>query len=101
MALQRQIILCYEKDTEALALKEKYYSVEESSNCSSRLQAETIEATHSGIVVRDNQHLYEVFDKLWKEFKEEGKIVCHSTGTEKYSREIQTEKLAQIIQQLR
>lgn len=100
MALQRQIILCYEKDAEALALKEKHYSVEESSHCSSRLQAETIEATNSGIVVRDNQHLYEVFNKLWKEFKEDGKIVCHSTGTEKYSREIQTKKLAQIIQQL-
>ncbi len=101
MALQRQIILCYDKDAEALALKEKYYSVEEFSDCSNRLQAETIEATNSGIVVRDNQHLFEVLDKLWKEFKEDGKIACNSTGTERYSRKIQTEKLAQIIQQLR
>ncbi|MCO5280423.1 MAG: glycosyltransferase [Chitinophagales bacterium] len=100
LALQRQILMCYEADEEAVILKRKYYSVEESSYCSKRLQAETIEAVNSGIIVKDSEHLYEVFDKLWEEFIRNGEIACNSTGAEKYSRKIQAEKLAQIIQEL-
>lgn len=100
LALKRKIIFCYENDKDAILLKKKYYAIEELANCSKRLQAEVIEVTNSGVVVQNKEHLFIVFDQLWAEFQETGKIVCNSINTEQYSRKIQTEKLAQIIHQL-
>lgn len=97
LAIKRKIILCYENDAEALELKKKFYCVDEIESESSRLQAEVIEATNSGIVVRDAKHLKEVLYELYSELQTNGFIASSSTNTENYSRLKQAEQLASVI----
>jgi hypothetical protein len=98
LGIKRKIILCYSEDTEALELKRKYYHVQEVESESGQLQADLINETHSGIVVKDAEHLKHVLADLWQEFSQTGDIRCDSVGIENYSRKIQVEKLAEIIQ---
>lgn len=100
VGIRRKIVLCYENDKEAVELKEKHYNIEEIEGVSNRLQAELIEKTNSGIVVRDKGHLFEVFTELWTEFQQTGEIACESAGVENYSRKIQVKKLADIVAEL-
>lgn len=97
LGLKRKIILCYANDKKALSLKEKFYSIEEMEGMSKQLQADLLQKTNAGVIVEDESHLQEVFKELVAEFKENGKIACHSVGVENYSRKIQVKKLAQII----
>lgn len=100
IGIKRKIILCYENDPEALFLKNKYYNLEEFDSESKQLQADLIAETNSGIIVQDAAHLKQVLQDLYTEFEETGSIACNSVGVEKYSRKIQVEKLAQIINTL-
>jgi hypothetical protein len=97
LGIRRKIIMCYSNDPEANILKQKYYSIDESGSDSKQLQAELIDETNAGIIVKDATHLKEVIKELYSEFKENGCIACDSKGIEKYSRKIQVERLAEII----
>ena len=97
LGLQRKILLCYADDEEALKLKQKYYRTEEVEGISKQLQADLIQETNSGIVVKDAVHLLEVLENLYNEFKTTGTITCHSHGIEKYSRLHQVKVLANLI----
>jgi glycosyltransferase involved in cell wall biosynthesis len=97
LGIRRKMLLCYTKDKEALELKRKYYRIQELESESGQLQADLINATHSGIVVKDAEHLQVVLNELWEEFAETGMIRCDSVGVEKYSRKIQVEKLAGVL----
>ena len=100
LAIKRKIILCYESDEEADALKEKYYAVEKEIETESKsLQADMIRATNSGIVVRDAKHLKTVLYELSDELKANGRINCSSTDIDRYSRIRQAERLAQIVKE--
>jgi len=100
LGIRRKMILCYENDPEAQMLKQKYYAIDESGNDSKHLQADLINETNSGIIVRDSVHLLEVLQELYTEFQTTGQIACNSHSVENYSRKIQVEKLADIIKQL-
>lgn len=100
VGIRRKIILCYNNDPDALALKEKYYNIDESEGMSHRLQAELLERNNAGVVVEDESHLLHVLDELVKEFSETGQIACRSEGVEIYSRKIQVARLAEIIKSL-
>ena len=65
-----------------------------------QLQADLINETNSGVIVKDAVHLKEVLEELYAEFEEKGFIACDSIGVEKYSRKIQVEKLAELIKEL-
>lgn len=97
LGVRRKIILCYSNDNEANALKDKYFRIDAVEGISQTLQADLIEETTSGIVVKDSKHLLQVLDDLWKEFSVSQKIECNSVGVERFSRKEQTEKLAEII----
>lgn len=97
IGVKRKIILCFSNDPESLILKENYYSLVEFENERNTLQADLINQTNSGIIVKDSVHLMEVLEELYAEFQETGKITCNSVGIEKYSRKIQVEKLATIL----
>jgi hypothetical protein len=97
LGIRRKMILCYENDSEANLLKQKYYNIEESETESKHLQADLINETNSGIIVKDAAHLKKVLQELYAEFQATGKIACESVGVEKYSRKIQVEKLAELI----
>ncbi len=65
-----------------------------------QLQADLINETNSGIIVKDAAHLKEVLKELYSEFQEKGFIACDSIGVEKYSRKIQVEKLAELVKEI-
>ena len=97
IGVKRKIILCYSNDAEASALKEQYYTIEEIPTESKQLQADLIEKTNAGVVVKDADHLLEVLEELYVEFEATGKIACNSIGVENYSHKKQVEKLAELI----
>jgi hypothetical protein len=100
LAIRRKIIFCYSDDKEAIALKKQFYNIEESVEDNMSIQAEIIQSTNSGIIVKDANHLLEVLGELHQEFENTGSIACDSHGIEKYSRKIQVEKLAEIVKSI-
>ena len=83
-----------------IVLKQKYYPIEESETQSKQLQADLINETNSGIIVKDSHHLQQVLQELYTEFEEKGFIACDSVGVENYSRKIQVEKLAELVKEV-
>ena len=63
------MILCYENDSEANLLKQKYFPIDESGKESKHLQADLINETNSGLIVKDAAHLMEVLKELYEELK--------------------------------
>ncbi|HOG19431.1 MAG TPA: hypothetical protein PKW37_03195 [Salinivirgaceae bacterium] len=100
LALNRKIILCFENDEEANLLKEKCFKFKPIDGFSESLQADLIRKTNSGIIVKDREHLHKVLDDLYSEFEEKGYIENHTVGAEKYSRKVQTEKLAEALKNI-
>ncbi|MBX2903251.1 MAG: glycosyltransferase [Chitinophagales bacterium] len=97
LGIKRRIILCYENDKNALALKEKFYPVQENESLSKTLQADLLRETQAGIAVKDEDHLETVLKDLLAEFTATRNIECNSINTDNYSRKIQVKKLAEII----
>jgi len=100
LALQRRILLCYADDPEARALKARYYNIDEPSGADDRVLERIVEATRSGVVVRDAPHLRRVLDALQRELAEEGSIVCDTGDIEEYSRRTQAGRLAAILREV-
>jgi hypothetical protein len=101
IALNRVILLCYSDDEEAILLKKQFFHSKENHESSKQPQADMIEATNSGIVVKDEKHLQQVLKDKYQEFLEKGYIECKSVNSEMFSREAQTKKLAEIIELLK
>jgi hypothetical protein len=100
LAVKRKILFLYSNDQEALKLKEKYYNLDDSNSQNNHLQEDIIRETNSGIIVENEQQLKKTLLELIKEFNENKKIVCNSKGIKKYSRKLQTQKLATLIHEL-
>jgi hypothetical protein len=97
IGLKRHILFCYLNDQEALKLKQTHYRIADEPDLSNRAQADLIEKTRSGTLVRDSAHLNEVLTRLSDEFTRTGHIACASENTEQCSREYQVKKLAELI----
>lgn len=97
LGLKRLILFCYSNDAEALALKDKYYPVGEVEGVSTHLQEDLINETHSGIVVKDKNHLSKVLSDLYSEFTQTGSIACSSINTSNYSRREGAHQLAEVV----
>ncbi len=100
IAVKRKIIFCYSNDSNALKLKAEHYCLDEYETESSLLQEEIILKTESGVIVNNSTHLMEVFDGLYKEFRENDYVACNSCDIRTYSRKEQTAKLASLIRSL-
>jgi hypothetical protein len=100
IGLRRKILLCYTANTESKQLKSRYFPLEEIQSESNKLQEELIAKTNSGIALRDELHLKETLAEMLREFNSTGKIHCDSKNIENYSRQIQTEKLAELIKSI-
>lgn len=100
LALRRKIIFCYSNDSNAIKLKEQFYTYFDVDFGGIRPQIDIIQQTNSGIIVENEQHLQQVLLELVQEFEATGQIACHSQGVENYSRKIQVQKLAEIVKQL-
>ena len=100
LAIKRQIILCFEQDPVAETLRKRYFSIIETANANTELQADVLRKTNGGIVVTDAEHLQRVFTSLQEEFLRTGNIACNSRDVEQYSRKIQVEGLATLVKTL-
>lgn len=100
LAIKRQIILCFEQDPVAEALRKRYFSIKETANANTELQADVLRKTNGGIVVTDAEHLQRVFTSLQEEFLRTGNIDCNSRDVEQYSRKIQVEGLTTLVKTL-
>ncbi len=100
LGLKRKILLCYTSDNESKKLKSQYFPLAEVKSESNQLQEELINESNSGIAIKDGEHLKKVLIDLTEEFRKTGQISCKSNHIDKYSRKIQTKKLADIIQSI-
>jgi len=100
LAIKRQIILCFERDPKAEILRKRHFSIKETSNDNTQLQADVLRKTNGGIVVKDASHLQVVLTSLRAEFLQTGNIACDSRDIEQYSRRIQAERLASLIKSI-
>lgn len=98
LAVERQIILCFENDPVAQKLKQQHYTIEEPKNLSNSLQKDLIEKCNAGTSIQDDKHLKSVLQSLLDEFDETGQIQWRGSNIEKYSRKGQVKKLCAIIQ---
>ncbi len=96
LAANRKILFCFSADKEAQILKEKYFNISDFGT-ENRIQEKLINATNSGVIVENKNHLCEILQELHTEFSEKGKLKNSSNDYQKYSRIHQTKKLAQII----
>lgn len=92
-----EILLCFDSDPAALALKEKHYDISALNGISEQLQADLIAYTQSGIVVQDANHLQTVLKDLLLEFQTNGFIASNTVHANEFSRKRQTEKLVAIL----
>ena len=97
LGIQRKILLCFTEDKEALQLKKMYYNTDEKDSPNLNMQADLIKETNSGIIIKNQEDLKEIFLNLLNEFERNKFIVCNSHNTEQFSRKLQTKKLAEII----
>ncbi len=100
VALKRKIVFCFTDDEQAKNLKKLYFRVEESGKFAGNPQQDIIIETRSGVLVKDSQHLYQVLEELYLEYKTYGYIRCDSVGTEKFSRKVQTKYLSEVIKKV-
>lgn len=101
MAIKRQILFCFTEDSEAENLKKMYYNFDESLSQNKQIQAEIINKTNSGIVVKNSYKLMIHLEELYCEFISKKFIQCNSNDIiNQFSRKAQTEQLAILIKQL-
>lgn len=100
LALKRYILFCFSNDKEANYVKKENSLVKAISELSNTPQADIINKTNSGIIVKDEEHLKQALNTLFNKFRNTGKVDCNSHGIEEYSRKKQTEKLASLIKKL-
>ncbi len=100
LAIKRKILLCFSDDNESNKLKKKYYVLNEDKDHNIHIQADIINETHSGEVVKDANHLKILLENLYNEFLETGHIQCNTIGIDRFSRKIQTQRLAELVKQV-
>lgn len=100
LALRKKILFCFSEDKEAEELKNKYYIYTNNYQYDNIPQIELIKETDSGIIVKDQNHLYEVLRELYEEFSKNNFIKCNTHGYEFFSRKNQTERLSKIISKI-
>ncbi len=96
LAIKRKILLCFSEE-KGKEYSDFIYKFEKAPNVNFKIQEDIINATKSGIVIKNQKHMLLELNKLWEEFKKDGSIKCDSTDFEQYSRKSQTKLLSDII----
>jgi glycosyltransferase involved in cell wall biosynthesis len=97
LGINRKILLCFTEDKEAQKLKSTYYKVNENENFSGSLQADLIQETKSGIIVKDASELFTILEELCHEFSLFNEIKFSSINTDNHSRKNYVKGLANFL----
>lgn len=96
LGVKRSMLLCFENDPVANALKEKLYRIDDV-NANQNLQAETIRKHQAGKVALDKADLVKIMHQFADEFEANRSIKCDSINVDLFSRKVQLEQLAELI----
>lgn len=97
LAVKRNILLLFTKDSETERLRKELFIIEESEAHSQSLQADLIEETKSGKAVKDTEHLKQLLLAYYQEIQETGKLEYLGENATNFSRKYQTQLLAELI----
>lgn len=97
IGLKRQILFCFSDDEEANKLKEKFFPIDNISDCNDNLQERLILKTNSGFIVKDKNHLLEILPEFYNQFLKNGKIECESQNITNYTRQAITKELSKEL----
>jgi glycosyltransferase involved in cell wall biosynthesis len=97
LGINRKILLCFTGDKEAQKLKVKYYKVNENENFSGSLQADLIQDTNSGILVKDASELLAVLEDLCQEYSISNEIKSLAINTENHARRSYVKLIAEYL----
>lgn len=100
LGLRRFILFCFTNDQDALALKDKYYHIDESDSPNLSLQADLIQQTNSGMLIEDSSKLNGALTQIAQEFYSQGKVNCTSINVGQFSRRERTSQLAEIVKNI-
>ncbi len=100
LGLRRFILFCFTNDQDALALKDKYYHIDESDSPNLSLQADLIQQTKSGMLIEDSSKLNVALTQIAEEFYSQGKVNCMSINVGQFSRRERTSQLAEIVKDI-
>lgn len=99
LGANRKILFCYQNDERALELKKDFFKYSASGHNISK-QAELIEKTNSGTIVRDENHLRVELNSLFQEFFQNSEIVSTTIDAEKYSRQYSNARMVEFLKKL-
>jgi len=97
LAAQRLILLCFENDAIANKLKADHFILPDHNWNNKNLQANLLTETQSGIFINDISMLETVIEDLNNDLKQKGYVECIPKNIDKYSRQEQTKKLVNVI----
>lgn len=99
IALERCVMMCYSEqlpeDTSLIP-----YFHEKSVGISTNKQADIINETNAGVIIRNSEHLFIELEKLYASFIKNRAIDCKAINTDYYSRKNQTKIMSHIIKKL-
>ena len=99
LAANRKILFCYSEDANAEKLKNEYFVLDDKKWSHHTPQEDLIRLTQSGIIVKDEEHLFNVLAELCSEFDAKSYIENNAIGVENYSRKVQSKILANLIKE--
>ncbi|MFY7990686.1 MAG: hypothetical protein ACOVO3_08125 [Fluviicola sp.] len=97
-SVKRNVLFCFESDSDAETLKNKHYKLIESAQ-QNLAQVELIRKHTAGYVVIDKTDLVQVLDTVYTEKMSSGKLRCNTKDIEMYSRRYQTRRFAQLLKE--
>tara|TARA_A200000113_G_scaffold143761_1_gene129197 strand:- start:930 stop:1259 length:330 start_codon:yes stop_codon:yes gene_type:complete len=97
LGINRMILFCFKNDNEANELKNKWYNYKNDENFNINPQIDLLNKTNSGIIVENNDHLYDTLLELNEIFKKKKLIPVLEHNNSNYSRREQCKLLCENI----
>tara|TARA_B110001452_G_scaffold253038_1_gene243359 strand:+ start:2549 stop:3877 length:1329 start_codon:yes stop_codon:yes gene_type:complete len=97
LGTNRRILFCFKNDSEAIALKDKFYNYKDDENFNVHPQIDLLNKTNSGIIVENKDHLYDTLLELNEIFKKKKLIPVLEHNNSNYSRREQCKLLCENI----
>ena len=97
LGINRMILFCFKNDNEANELKNKWYNYKNDENFNINPQIDLLNKTNSGIIVENNDHLYDTLLELNEIFKKKKLIPVLEYSNSNYSRREQCKLLCENI----
>ena len=86
LGINRPILFCFTNDEEAKSLKQEHYKLKEVKGVSNTLQEDLIRDKKAGLIVKNKEHLIEVLEDCYSEFRQKGYVSSNTKNSDEFSR---------------